>query len=70
MIYNQDDDGARALFFSWKRLFWRRWICGSVLVVFGPLLQKIDHCSGTFLLCNSFLLCASLLPLGHCVGCN
>jgi hypothetical protein len=50
---------------------------GTSLVVFGPLLQRTHHYSGTFLLCNSslfFWLCVSVLPLGHYVvaetGCN
>jgi hypothetical protein len=46
-----------------------------VLVVFGSLLQELEHYSGTFLFSNSsFWLCASVLPLGHSVvadvGCN
>jgi hypothetical protein len=34
MIYDQGDDGAYALFSSWMHRFWRRWISGTVLVVF------------------------------------
>jgi hypothetical protein len=39
-------------------------------MVFSLLLQGLDHYSGTFLFCNSFifLLCASVVPLGHYVG--
>jgi hypothetical protein len=76
MIYDQGNDGACALFPPWRH-FWRRWISGVILMVFGPLLQGIDHSSGTFRFCNSsffFWLCAYVLPLRHYVvadaGCN
>ena len=42
-------------------------LLGTVLVVLGLLLQGTDHCSGTFLFCNSSSfsgLCASVWPLG------
>jgi hypothetical protein len=77
MIYDQGDDGACAPLPSWRRRFWRRWISGAVMVVFGPLVQGLDHCSGTFfyvILFSFFWLCASVVPLGHYVvaeaGCN
>jgi hypothetical protein len=77
MIDDQGDDGACALLPSWRHRFRRRWISGAVVVELDPLLQGIDHCSGTFLFCNFslfFWLCASVLPLVHCVvaeaGCN
>jgi hypothetical protein len=57
--------------------FWRCWTFGVVLVVLVLLLQGIYHCSGAFsfsVILLLFLLCASVLPLGHCVvaetGCN
>jgi hypothetical protein len=77
MIYDQGDDGACAPLPSSRRRFWRRWISGAVMVVFGPLIQGLDHCSGTFfyvILLSFFWLCASIVPLGHYVvaeaGCN
>jgi hypothetical protein len=54
----------------WLFPYWRSWTSGVVLVVVVLLLQEIDHCSGTFLFCNSssvFLLCASVMPLGRYV---
>jgi hypothetical protein len=69
MIYDQGDDGACAPLPSWRRRFWRRWISGAVMVVFGPLIQGLDHCSGTFfyVILLLFWLCASVVPLGHYV---
>jgi hypothetical protein len=52
MIYDLRGDGACAPFPSWRHYFWRRLISGVILVVFGQLLQGIDHSGWTFLLCN------------------
>jgi hypothetical protein len=54
----------------------RRWISSVVLMVFGKLLQEINHSSKIFFV--SFLsfiwTCASIFPLRHYVvadvGCN
>ena len=43
-------------------------LLGTVLVVLGLLLQGTDHCSGTFLFCNSSSfsgLCVSVWPPGQ-----
>jgi hypothetical protein len=42
-------------------------ISDVILVMSVLLFQKIDHCSETFLFCNSSFswLCASFMPLGH-----
>jgi hypothetical protein len=70
MIYDQGVNGACALFPSWRRHFLEKMDSDAVLVVFGPMLQGIDHCSGTFLFCNFsnfFWPLSSILLLGRFV---
>ena len=70
MIEDQGDDGACALFPSWRHHFWRGWISGVVLVVYWSAATRSRSLAGLFYFCNSyfiFWLCASILPLGHCV---
>jgi hypothetical protein len=61
MIYDQGDDNACALFLFCRRCFWRGWTSG--VVVFGPLLQEIDRCSGTF-----FIILLSFLVVCICIA--
>jgi hypothetical protein len=64
------DDGARTLYLSWRRRFWRSWTSGADLMVLVLLLQGMNHSSGIFLFfCNSssfFWLCICI-ALGLCV---
>jgi hypothetical protein len=48
--------GACALFSPLRSLFLRTWTLGVVLVVFGLLLQRLEHCGETFLFQLLFFL--------------
>jgi hypothetical protein len=59
------DDGACALFPSWRRRYWRSWTSGAVLVMFVLLLLGLDHYSRTFLFYNSSSFFGCVHPLCH-----
>jgi hypothetical protein len=58
-MVNHRDDGI-VVHVSFLEALFLGWISGTILVVFGPLLQEIGHCSGTFF---------SIILLSFLAGC-